>query len=160
MRRLKNSIEKRQQSVELLLNQKKDGQYFWNLLYTTPLFDGNGKVVFFLGGQINCSTTIHSASDVLRILAQTEETEEDLAPRAISPQPVKQSRSRSIIAALRSNSRPTVQMRAPGMENSLLDRIEDKDLKSQMDTFYTAYSNVGPAFLVFSLLVKSLLTSI
>lgn len=142
VRRLKASIDKREEYVELLLNQKKNGEPFWNLLYTTPLFDRNGKLVFFLGGQINCSTTVNRESDVLRILAQSKDTDEDAASRVMSPQLVKPPRSRSILNAFRTNSRSNIQPRAPGMENSLLDTLEDKDLKSQMNTFYNAYSNV------------------
>ncbi len=33
VRRLKMAIENRQESVELLLNYKKNGDPFWNLLY-------------------------------------------------------------------------------------------------------------------------------
>ena len=40
IRRLKAAIGRREESVELLLNIRKDGEPFWNLLYTTPLFDG------------------------------------------------------------------------------------------------------------------------
>ena len=144
VRRLKASIDKRQDSVELLLNQRKDGEPFWNLLCTTPLFDGYGNLVFFLGGQINCSTTVHSASDVLRILSQTKDPEEDSASRAMSPQLVKPPRTRSILSAFRSSTRTNIQTREPGMENSLLSKLEEKDLKSQMDTFHNAYSNVCP----------------
>ncbi|KAK5120765.1 hypothetical protein LTR85_005831 [Meristemomyces frigidus] len=149
VRRLKDAIDKRQESVELLLNQTKNGEPFWNLLYTTPLYDAYGKLAFFLGGQINCSTTIHKASDVLRILGASKEGENDSAHAAgaLSPQQqpllVKPPRSRNILNAFRSNVsiRSSVQPRPPGMENGLLDRIEDKPFKDQMDTFYTAYSN-------------------
>lgn len=143
VRRLKYAIDKRQDSVELLLNQKKNGEPFWNLLYMTPLYDGNGKLVFFLGGQINCSTTIHSASDVLRILAQSKDTDEDAAAQVQTLQPIKPPRARSILSAFRSNSRASIPQRAPGMENKLLDKLEEMPLKSQMNTFYTAYSNVS-----------------
>lgn len=148
VQRLKLSLDKREESVELLLNRKKNGEPFWNLLYTTPLFDENGKLLFFLGGQINCSTTIHSASDVLRILAQSDEPEEDDQATAKMPSPhaVKPSRSRTFMKSLpfRIGSRNSVQPRAPGMEDSLLTQMGDKPLKDQMSSFYTAYSNVSP----------------
>jgi len=153
VRRLKAAIEKREESVELILNTKKNGEPFWNLLYTTPLFDGHGNLVFFLGGQINCSTTIHSASDILRILAQTNETEQEATPGAMSPQPVEPPGSRrGLLGAFRTRSKPTVPQRAPGMENGLLDRLGEKDLRSQMRSFYTAYSNVSLIFLIHILL--------
>ncbi|KAK4890609.1 hypothetical protein LTR28_002583, partial [Elasticomyces elasticus] len=42
--RLRDAIYKRKESVELLLNQKKNGEPFWNLLYTAPLLDTAGNV--------------------------------------------------------------------------------------------------------------------
>jgi len=142
VRRLKVAIDKRQETVELLLNHKKNGEPFWNLLYVAPLYDAHGKLIFFLGGQINCSTTIHNASDVLRILGQSKPVEETAVPGVASPQSVKPPRSRSILNAFRSDKRSSVVPRAPGMENTLLERIEDMSLGNQIDSFYTAYSNV------------------
>ena len=146
MRRLHKKIHKQEESVELLLNYRKTGEPFWNLLYTTPLFDSNGKLVFFLGGQINCSTTIHSTSDVLRILAQSKEPVEGAGSGLATPQlpvPAKLPRTRRILSAFRNNSSSNVLQRAPGMEKELLNQIEDMPLKSQINTFYTAYSNVS-----------------
>ena len=143
IKRLKDAIGKREESVELILNQKKNGEPFWNLLYTTPLFDARGNVVFFLGGQINCSTTVHSASDILRVLAQSSDTDEDKTNGLISPTEQKQStRSSRIFSAFRSNSKPALQLQEPGMEKKVLDKIEILNLKKQMATFYTAYSKV------------------
>ncbi|KAK5674818.1 hypothetical protein LTS10_012555 [Elasticomyces elasticus] len=146
VRRLKNAIDKREESVELLLNIKKNGEPFWNLLYVTPLYDAHGNLAFFLGGQINCSTTIHNASDVLRILGASNEKTDDPVPGTFSPllsaPPPKPPRARSFLNAIRGN--PRVQMRpmaTPGMENKLVEKLEDMSLKNQMDTFYTAYSN-------------------
>ena len=107
-----------------------------------PLYDQHGKLVFFLGGQINCSTTVHSTSDVLRILGQSKDTDEEAAARAASPSAVRPPRTRSILNPFRS-SRQTAAPRAAGMENVLLDRLEEMPLKSQMNSFYTAYSNVS-----------------
>ena len=97
-KRLKASIEAREETVELLLNYKKTGEPFWNLLYVgmpscacrsfwpclirltskiAPLFDAEGTLKFFIGGQINCSTTIRSNTDVLKILSLSDDPEED-----------------------------------------------------------------------------------
>ena len=125
--------------MELLVNQKMDGTPFMNLLYTAPLFaPGQSSPVFFLGGQVNCSTTINSTSDVLRILAQSKEEEVSAAeyPPAFT---LKQRRSTSIFEKFRPGK--TVQARAPGMENVLLNRMEDMSAHSQMASFYTAYSH-------------------
>ncbi len=136
--RLRDAIAKREESVELLLNQTKEGEPFWNLLYTTPLFDSNGKLVFFLGGQINCSTTIHSTSDVLRILAQSEDKATP-AEEARQQKP-KLSKSRRLF---RTNSRTAMADRTPGMEDGLLDKLESMPIQGQFKTFHTAYSNVS-----------------
>jgi phototropin len=138
VKRLRNAIAKREESVELLLNQKKNGEPFWNLLYTAPLFDARGNVVFFLGGQINCSTTIHSQSDILKILAMSTDVEEekDLPPT------IKNTRSSRLFSAFR-GSKVNVQVKA-GMESGLVEKIEAEklNLQKQMDVFYTAYSKV------------------
>ncbi|KAK4897769.1 hypothetical protein LTR27_004541 [Elasticomyces elasticus] len=146
VRRLKTAIDKREESVELLLNIKKNGEPFWNLLYVTPLYDAHGNLAFFLGGQINCSTTIHNASDVLRILGASNEKADDPVPGTFSPllsaPPPKPPRARSFLNAIRGNPRAQMRpMATPGMENKLVEKLEDLSLKNQMDTFYTAYSN-------------------
>ena len=66
--RLREAIGKSEERVELILNYRKDGQPFWNLLFVCPLKGPNGKVRFNLGGQINVSESIGSHKDVLRIL--------------------------------------------------------------------------------------------
>ena len=142
VKRLRRRIEKKEESVELILNYKKTGEPFWNLLYTTPLRDSHGKVIFFLGGQINCSTTIHSSSDVLKILAQSKDTEENQSIRSTSPVAVKTPPAPRFLNAFRSST-PSVEPRAPGMEDKLLDKIENLPWAKQADTFYTAYSNVS-----------------
>lgn len=142
VKRLREAINSREESVELLLNQKKTGEPFWNLLYTTPLYDPSGNVVFFLGGQINCSTTIHNASDVLRILSMSNDLDERAAEGVMSSEPTKNtSRTTKFFASLR--SKPAVESyRQPGMEGGILNRIEKMDLRKQMNTFYAAYSRV------------------
>ncbi|KAJ9610043.1 hypothetical protein H2200_006373 [Cladophialophora chaetospira] len=139
VKRLRQAIDARQESVELLLNQKKSGEPFWNLLYTTPLFDASGTVVFFMGGQINCSTTIHNATDVLKILSLSNDTDEKAVQAVMAPEPPKNvSRTTKFFSSFRSKSQ--VEIRQPGMEDGLLNKIEKMNLKKQMDTFYTAYS--------------------
>lgn len=144
--RLRHAIKERQEVVELVLNQKKTGEPFWNLLYMTPLFDATGNVVFFLGGQINCSTTIHHTSDVLRILALSTDTNEAAAVDPVVPlEPQKQkSRTERLFATLRGKPQRAGRPRLPGMEDEILDKIQtDKmNLQRQIDTFYTAYSKV------------------
>jgi len=147
VKRLREALSAREEIVELLLNHKKTGEPFWNLLYMTPLFDATGNVVFFLGGQINCSTTVHSQSDVLRILATSNDTDEKAAEGVMSTQPQKaQSRASKFLASFRSKSGMIEPHLTPGMEDKLLNKMENEkmNLRRQMDTFYTAYSKVRP----------------
>src|SRR6266498_102531 len=106
-----------------------------------PLYNAEGNVVFFLGGQINCSTTIHNCSDVLRILSQSDDLEEEKN----EPQ-VTRSNTGSRLGFFKSfrnpNRNATTEAREAGMEQGLLNRIEKMNLKGQMNTFYTAYSKV------------------
>lgn len=110
-----------------------------------PLFDLNGNVAFFLGGQINCSTTIHNASDILKILSFSEDVEQDKDKESTLSTPISQKNTRnSFLSAFRSQlqSKPVPPPRTAGMENHLLGKIEHMDIKAQMDLFYTAYSKV------------------
>ena len=144
-KRLKASIEAKEETVELLLNYRKNGEPFWNLLYVAPLYDVNGKLVFFIGGQINCSTTIRSNTDVLRILSMSDNSEDD-KEATTSIQGQKPGRRR-LFGFPRKDSTPRlpqstkkVEVRDTGMEPALLKQIEKMNFRSQMEQFYTAYS--------------------
>ncbi|CAF9933996.1 hypothetical protein IMSHALPRED_009552 [Imshaugia aleurites] len=144
-KRLKASIEAREETVELLLNYKKTGEPFWNLLYVAPLFDAEGSLKFFIGGQINCSTTIRSNTDVLKILSMSDDPEDDKeagqSVRSIKPNKrsfFKFSRKESIPQLPSSTKR--VEVRGDGMEQGLLKQIEKMNFRTQMEVFYTAYS--------------------
>lgn len=113
---------------------------------SAPLYNADGKVAFYLGGQINCSTTIHSCSDILRVLSISDDPEEEKAP--LSPPPLTRGDSsgpRGFFKSFRSRSstKVTADVREAGMEQGLLNRIENMNLKTQMKMFYTAYSKVG-----------------
>lgn len=121
------------------------------MLLTAPLFDGRGNTAFFIGGQINCSTTIHSTSDMVRILGQSSDVDDEkdtsgpVNPEAVTKQS-QPSRATRIFSAFRTNSAAkaaqSIPTHAPGMENGLLSKIERLNVQKQMDTFYTAYSKV------------------
>lgn len=102
-------------------------------------------MAFFLGGQINCSTTIHSFADVLRVLSQSDDVLEDreevqtVRPPSVHKKP-------GFFRSFRSSSNPKTLRdfgnRDAGMEQGLIQRIEGMNLKTQMSAFYTAYSKV------------------
>ena len=128
--------------MELLLNYRKNGEPFWNLLYVCPLFGPDGKVALFLGGQINCSTTIHSRSDVLRVLSLSDEVEEENPSLQSTAQEATKNK-RSLFAAFRSKDKlkATADQDA-GMEQNLIKQIERMDFKNQVQMFHSAYSKV------------------
>ena len=142
VRRLKQCIEDRKESVELLLNYKKNGDPFWNLLYVAPLFNAAGKIAFFIGGQINCSTTIHSNTDVMRILSTSTDLPSKVTdgPQSSTGQSAT-TRRKGFFKAFSQKETPFVPDEV-GMEQSLIHRLEGADLQEQMKEFYTAYSKV------------------
>lgn len=150
-KRLRTSIENREETVELLLNYRKNGDPFWNLLYVSPLLDGNGDVRFFLGGQINCSTTIHSRTDVLRILSLNDEDTGSFIEGSNKTPSVRSKESNnasnygktSFFKSFKKYKANTVEIRdEAGMEGELIDRIGKLQFKTQVEEFYTAYSKV------------------
>ncbi|EFQ30195.1 hypothetical protein CGRA01v4_00421 [Colletotrichum graminicola] len=146
VRRLKAAIEARKESVELLLNYKKNGDPFWNLLYVAPLYNESGMLSFFLGGQINCSTTIHTNADIMKVLSSS--SNDNVEEAAKKPPVLHRSTSapsarRAFLKALGvkvDDSVPSNSAIDPGMEGKLLHKLEGRDLNYQMKEFYTAYS--------------------
>ncbi|KAK1979886.1 hypothetical protein LZ30DRAFT_724870 [Colletotrichum cereale] len=146
IRRLKTAIDERKESVELILNYKKNGDPFWNLLYVAPLYNEAGALAFFLGGQINCSTTIHNNADVMRVLSAS--SNDDVEDKAKKPPVLHRSASapsarKMFLKALGvkvDDNGPNSSVIDPGMESKLLHKLEGRDLDSQMKEFYTAYS--------------------
>jgi phototropin len=110
-----------------------------------PLLDADGRTVFFLGGQINCSTTIHSCSDILRLLSMSDDS--DVVDDAYLARPISTKTGSSglnaFFKALRGkNIEKFSDPREAGIESRLINRIEKMNFKDQMDMFYTAYSKV------------------
>jgi PAS domain S-box-containing protein len=148
---LKSAIDNGQESVQLLLNYRKDGTPFWNLLYVAPLRDEAGNIVFFLGGQIDCSTTIHGKPDIMRILKLDDKKilqahRDDLvgndALNSTPASPREQlKRHRHMFKS--TSSVPTEVRQGPGMENDLIKLLGGMGLESQMQMFQTAYSKVA-----------------
>ncbi|KAF5021691.1 hypothetical protein F66182_6248 [Fusarium sp. NRRL 66182] len=66
--KMRSAIWRNDECTELLLNFRKDGTPFWNLLFLCPLIDTTGKTKFFMGAQIDVSSSIHGTDDVLKIL--------------------------------------------------------------------------------------------
>ncbi len=56
--RLSSMIKAGQESCETILNYRRDGSPFMNLLLTAPLYDNRGAVRYFIGAQIDVSGLI------------------------------------------------------------------------------------------------------
>ncbi|GJC96716.1 aureochrome1 [Colletotrichum higginsianum] len=137
VRRLKTAINERKESVELILNYKKNGDPFWNLLYVAPLYNEAGKLAFFIGGQVNCSTTIHSNADVMRVLSVSNNDDvQDKAKdnKVKAPLPLHRASSapsarKAFLKALGvkvddAHALTTSSVIDPGMESKLLHQLE------------------------------------
>ncbi|KAI9741416.1 MAG: hypothetical protein M1818_004222 [Claussenomyces sp. TS43310] len=158
VKRLRLAINSAQESVELLLNYRKNGDPFWNLLYVAPLFDGDGNLAFFLGAQINCSTAIHSATDVIDILSLSDDDLEEghslntgiskvtSAPiSSTGSRPPSPKKSSSLFKNWRkhdqNDSPKNISVRSEaGMEGELIGKIRKLSVHTQAQAFYNAYS--------------------
>jgi len=158
--RLRTSIRECEETVELLLNYRKNGDPFWNLLYVAPLLNERGEVCFFLGGQINCSTTIHSCNDILRVLSinddELDRQDELAAGKPKTPSLRSQDRGgrgskpkstffkswRKYNAAGTPGATKVKVLDEAGMEGELINKVGRLTFRNQVEAFYTAYSKV------------------
>ena len=127
--------------------RRADPRPFGRRARAAPLFDVDGRCAFFLGGQINCSTTVHSFTDILRILSVSDDPTEDvdiISERAMQPAP--KSRKGRFRSFWNMSHKDKLEVRKAGMESGLLKRIEKMSLATQMKLFYTAYSRVSIDF--------------
>jgi PAS domain S-box-containing protein len=54
--RIRRAITERRPVTEELYNYRSDGSGFWNALYVSPIFDENGKLIYFFASQIDVSS--------------------------------------------------------------------------------------------------------
>ena len=123
--------------------------------------------MFYLGGQINCSTTIHSRSDILRVLSMSDKAEEDNvhAEQSMTTAPPSSGRKggffRSFKMGKNNRQTPTIpEDREAGMENQLINKIQKLNFKNQMKMFYTAYSKVDLLVPILRCLCLSVVSSL
>ncbi|KAL7750416.1 hypothetical protein RI367_004190 [Sorochytrium milnesiophthora] len=77
IQRIRDAVQNRRAHVELLVNYRKSGQPFWNLLHIIPLCDVDGKTKFFFGAQIDVSDVIRRESST-SILSKAHASEPSL----------------------------------------------------------------------------------
>ncbi|KAL1869387.1 hypothetical protein Daus18300_005599 [Diaporthe australafricana] len=66
--RIRDAISKNNEWSELLLNYRKDGRVFWNLLFTAHLMGLDGQVRYHLGGQVDVTEVLESQESVANML--------------------------------------------------------------------------------------------
>lgn len=68
---LRRSIEQRRETAVEILNYKKNGAAFWNALFMSPVFDHEGKLIYFFGSQLDV-TRRRDAEEGLRSAQKME----------------------------------------------------------------------------------------
>ncbi|KAL3427484.1 blue light receptor [Phlyctema vagabunda] len=149
--RLRTAIRNEEETVELLLNYRKNGDPFWNLLYVAPLYDEHGAIKFFIGGQVDVSTTVHNCTEVLKVLGQNVDDGDERASlksangrgnSSADGSHTSGSRRSSFFKSFRSPSTsPRIGVnKDAGMEGELINRVGKMNIRTQIEAFYTAYS--------------------
>ncbi|WP_428992142.1 histidine kinase famiy protein [Luteibacter yeojuensis] len=62
---VRKAIAERREIATEVLNYKKDGSTFWNALFISPIFDRDGKLIYFFASQLDVSRR-RDAEDALR----------------------------------------------------------------------------------------------
>ena len=55
-RRIRRCLEERRGCVEWIVNYRRDGGVFWNLLFLSPVFDSDGRLLHYFGNQRDITT--------------------------------------------------------------------------------------------------------
>ncbi|WP_062346169.1 PAS domain-containing protein [Novosphingobium sp. CCH12-A3] len=63
--RIRNALDREDVTVVELLNYRKDGSSFWNALHLGPVYDAEGKLVYFFGSQWDVSDVRAARADEL-----------------------------------------------------------------------------------------------
>ena len=72
LRKIKESIKNGESSKTLLRNYRKDGSFFWNELYVSPVYDDD-ELILFLGVQNNVSERVKYESNLQEAIEKTFE---------------------------------------------------------------------------------------
>ena len=62
-RRIRSCVEAGQGCVEWIVNYRRDGAMFWNLLFISPVRDAAGNLVFFFGSQLDITKGMPEGMD-------------------------------------------------------------------------------------------------
>ncbi|MCD2187309.1 SpoIIE family protein phosphatase [Actinomycetospora soli] len=76
--RIRAALADERPITEVLLNYRRDGTAFWNQVSISPVFDGGGRVVNFVGVQADVTERVMVENERRAALAAAEETREQL----------------------------------------------------------------------------------
>lgn len=76
--RIRTALAEERPITEVLLNYRRDGTAFWNQVSITPVLDGQGRVVNFVGVQSDVTERVMVENERRAALAAAEETREQL----------------------------------------------------------------------------------
>jgi PAS domain S-box-containing protein len=76
--RIRAALAEERPITEVLLNYRRDGTAFWNQVSITPVLDGQGRVVNFVGVQSDVTERVMVENERRAALAAAEETREQL----------------------------------------------------------------------------------
>lgn len=82
IQRIRDALNAGSSCTELLLNYKRDGQPFFNLLTILPLRDATGNLVYFIGGQTEVTSQLASSKGLSWLLGGGE----DILPVSVTAQ--------------------------------------------------------------------------
>ena len=72
VRRMREALEQRRPITEVLLNYRRDGTAFWNQISVSPVHDGNGALVNFVGVQSDVTERVIVEQERRAALAEAE----------------------------------------------------------------------------------------
>ncbi|KAL2444636.1 hypothetical protein ABEF95_017134 [Exophiala dermatitidis] len=128
VRRLKEAIQAGKQHQEVLLNYRRDGSPFVNLLMVAPLADTRGVVRYYIGAQVDVSGLVKDCTEMesLQRLLELRARGED-PPLPERPSPEKNDELRELSEMLNQGELDTIRRHGGKMHREV---TEEEDLES------------------------------
>ncbi|EXJ78309.1 hypothetical protein A1O3_09470 [Capronia epimyces CBS 606.96] len=127
VRRLKDAVQAGRQHQEVLLNYRRDGSPFVNLLMIAPLADSRGVVRYYIGAQVDVSGLVKDCAEMesLQKLLELRGRGED-PPLPERPSPEKNDELRELSEMLNQGELNTIRRHGGKMHRE----VSDEDLES------------------------------
>ncbi|MGY1856150.1 SpoIIE family protein phosphatase [Modestobacter sp. SYSU DS0290] len=118
---LREALAARQPVTTTLLNYRKDGTAFWNQVSITPVFDGEGTLVSFVGVQTDVTERVRVEDDRTAALAAERTAREEAEAARQEAEAARQEAERAREAAERAQSRLALMAEATSTLSATLD---------------------------------------